>query len=712
MAASNPYLAYRLAKSKSKTTNKADSPDVQVTPRKISHSRLDEALNGRSNPFTEKLYSSQYHTILEARKNLPVYQQKAEFLKLFSENQVLIVEGETGSGKSTQIPQFVAHFNQPHTGKKIACTQPLEIAAMSLARRVAAEMDVELGQEVGYSIRFDDMTTPDVTFLKYMTDGILLHEAMSDPKLAQYGTIIIDEAHERSCATDIIMGLLKSLVQERTDLKVVILSAANTTDIKLQKYFGLQRSLGDRKPPPLFTVPGSRYPVQVFYTKEPEPDYLAAAIRTVTMIHRNEENGDILLFLAEEAEIEEACERLRQAMLELHDEDPLLVGAMICIPLYASLPPSAQQRVFDPLPGHRSASDAPPRKCVVATNIAESSLIFDGVVYVVDPGFSQQRVYNPRIRVDSYLVSPISKESARQRAGRAGRTRPGKCFRLYTERDFVRELEETNLPEILRCNLSTAVLQLIVLGVKDLVRFNWVDAPLPETLMRALELLNYLAAVDDDGNLTALGKVMGDFPLEPQLAKVLIASPDFECSNEILTIASMLSVPNIWLRSRKNLREADAAKAPLSHPDGDHLTLLNVYNQYVDNLHDTNWAWTHYLSILSLHQAQKFRSQLVQIMERHDIELLSASTQKQSLSVRQALVCGFFMQVAHRVGERYETVKDTQITYFHPSCVVENRPEWVIFNEFILTTQPYLRTVTPVEPEWSVHPFTIEVSAS
>ncbi|KAF8641254.1 hypothetical protein AX14_009977 [Amanita brunnescens Koide BX004] len=351
--------------------------------------------------------------------------------------------------------------------------------------------------------------------------------------------------------------------------------SATLDALKFQKYFGLR----SEQQAPLFKVPGRTHPVEVFYTQEPEPDYVEAAIRTVLMIHRAEDPGDILIFLTGEEEIEESCRKIKIEADDLTNSDPS-VGPLICIPLYSSLPPQQQQRIFDPPPPARTPDGPPGRKVVVSTNIAETSLTIDGIVYVVDPGFSQQKVYNPRIRVESLLVSPISKASAQQRAGRAGRTRPGKCFRLYTERDFMKELEEQTHPEILRSNLSNTALELMKLGIKDLVRFDYVDAPAPETLMRALELLNYLAAMDDDGELTPLGKLMAEFPLDPQLSKMLISSPEFKCSNEILTITAMLSVPNIWLRPNNQRREADAAKAKLTVPDGDHLTLLNVYNEY------------------------------------------------------------------------------------------------------------------------------------
>ena len=324
---------------------------------------------------------------------------------------------------------------------------------------------VQLGRQVGYSIRFEDMTEPGTTFLKYMTDGMLLREAMNDPELQRYSTIILDEAHERTLATDILMGLLKDLAKKRKDLKIIVMSA--TLDaLKFQKYFGLGSDQDKEVVAPLFKVPGRTHPVEVFYTQEPEPDYVEAAIRTVLMIHRAEDPGDVLLFLTGEEEIEDACRKIKLEADDLVNQDPDSVGPLVCIPLYSSLPPQQQQRIFDPAPKSATPDGPPGRKIVVSTNIAETSLTIDGIVYVVDPGFSKQKVYNPRIRVESLLVSPISKASAQQRAGRAGRTRPGKCFRLYTEKDFMSELEEQTYPEILRSNLANTVLELVKLGVK------------------------------------------------------------------------------------------------------------------------------------------------------------------------------------------------------------------------------------------------------
>lgn len=614
---------------------------------------------------------------------------------MFQSTQILVFVGETGSGKTTQIPQFVLFDDLPQSqAKMVACTQPRRVAAMSVAQRVADEMDVPLGEEVGYSIRFEDRTSPK-TILKYMTDGMLLREAMNDHNLSRYSTIILDEAHERTLATDILMGLLKEVVGRRPDLKLVIMSATLDAQ-KFQRYFN---------DAPLLAVPGRTHPVEIFYTAEPERDYVEAALRTVLQIHAAEPDGDVLLFLTGEEEIEDACRKISLEADELTREAD--AGPLKVYPLYGTLPPHQQQKIFEPAPPPRSPGGRPGRKVIVSTNIAETSLTIDGIVYVVDPGFSKQKVYNPRIRVESLLVSPISKASAQQRAGRAGRTRPGKCFRLYTESAFKKELIEQTYPEILRSNLSATVLELKKLGVEDLVHFDLMDPPAPETLMRALEELNYLACLDDEGELTALGRLASDFPLDPALAVMLISSPEFYCSNEILSLVALLSVPQIFVRPASARKRADEMKDLFAHPDGDQLTMLNVYHAFKSDEAQANakqWCHDHFLSFRALQQADNVRLQLRRIMERSEIELMSTpfEDKKYYENIRRALVSGFFMQVAKKdgTGKTYITVKDDQNVLLHPSTVLGHDSEWVVYNEFVLTTKNYIRTVTAVKPEW------------
>ncbi|KAL7078523.1 hypothetical protein ACQ4LE_002354 [Meloidogyne hapla] len=649
----------------------------------------------KSNPFNGRPYSSRFWDLLRKRMALPVWDYREKFLELLNKNQCLVLVGETGSGKTTQIPQWCLDYAREKgvmMNKKymVACTQPRRVAAMSVASRVADELDVQLGQEVGYSIRFEDCVS-DRTILKYCTDGMLLREAMNNPLLEQYEVILLDEAHERTLATDILMGLIKEITKQRKDLKIVVMSA--TLDAgKFQNYFDSC---------PLLSVPGRTFPVEIFYTPEPERDYLEAAVRTVIQIHICEEvQGDILLFLTGQEEIEDACKRIRKEVQNLGQE----AGDLVCIPLYSTLPPNMQQRIFDPPPPNKPSGGIS-RKCVVSTNIAETSLTIDGVVFVIDPGFSKQKVYNPRIRVESLLVCPISKASAMQRAGRAGRTKPGKCFRLYTEKAYKTDMQEQTYPEILRSNLASVVLQLKKLGIDDLVHFDFMDPPAPETLMRALELLNYLVAIDDNGELTQLGSLMAEFPLDPQMAKMLIASTDLNCSNEILSITAMLSVPQCFVRPNEIKKQADEAKARFAHIDGDHLTLLNVYHAFKQNRDDPQWCYQNFINYRSLKNADDVRTQLARIMDKFNLKRVSADFNSRDyyINIRKALVAGFFMQVAHlEKSGHYVTIKDNQIVNLHPSSVLDHKPEWALYNEFVLTTKNYIRTVTDVRPEWLI----------
>lgn len=653
------------------------------------------------NPINGKPYSKRYYEILEQRKNLPVFGYLDKLNDLLKENDVIIVEGETGSGKTTQIPQFLIHAgystkNSNGSFKTVACTQPRRVAAMSIAQRVADEMDLSLGDEVGYTIRFDDKTGPK-TQLKYLTDGMLLREAMDDPLLRRYSVIVLDEAHERTLSTDVLMGLLKEIMAKKEcKLKLVVMSA--TLDAKkFKKYFDNA---------PLLKVPGRTFPVELYFTPEPEKDYMEASVRTVKQIHRCEDPGDILVFLTGQQEIDACCRELEEFNENTKETNPNL-GELMVVPLYSNLPVHLQQRIFHKASGPLVPNGKPGRKVVVSTNIAETSLTIDGVVYVVDPGFVKQKVYNPRIRVESLLVSPISRASARQRSGRAGRTRPGKTFRLYTEKSFKEDLIEQTYPEILRSNLSKVVLTLLKLGIKDLVHFDFMDPPAPETLMRALEMLNYLGALDDEGEVTKLGKLMAEFPVEPEMAKMILASPDYNCSNEILSIAALLSVPPIFMRPPEKGKAADAAKKQYEHMGGDHVTLLNAYHSYKQNGADKNWCFNNYLQFRNLRQADNVRRQLARLMKKLDVPLVSTPFGDSSYyeNIEKSLLSGYFMQVAHleKFGTKdFKTVKDNQLVTLHPSCCLNYKPDWVLYNEFVLTTKNYIRTVTEVKGEWLI----------
>lgn len=637
------------------------------------------------NPWTGRMFSDKYYEILEKRKELPVWEAYDTLIELVQKNQIVILQGETGSGKTTQVPQFLLESGLAG-GKCIACTQPRRVAAMSVSQRVAEEMDVPLGDEVGYSIRFDDKCSAK-TRLKYMTDGMLLREAMLDPKLTKYSVIVLDEAHERILNTDILFGLAKEILANRSDLKLVVMSATMDAD-KFQKYF---------EGAPLLDVPGRMYPVDIFYTEEPEEDYVVGAVKTVLQIHAFEEPGDILLFLTGEEEIEMACNDIREEVSKLSN-----AGEIDVIPLYSSLPPAMQQKIFKP-PPPKNRFGIPGRKCIVSTNVAETSLTIDGIVYVIDPGFSKQKVYNPRLRIESLLVSPISKASAKQRSGRAGRTKPGKCFRLYTEDAYKSELENNTIPEILRSNLGQVVLTLKKLGIDDLVHFDFMDPPAPETLMRALEELNYLGALDDEGELTQLGLHMSQFPIDPNMAKMLLDSCKRGCSGEIASIVSILNVPNVFMRPKAYIKQADIAKSKFSHPDGDHLTLLSAFESFKYNKEDENWCWNNFISYRSMKAASKIRAQLVSQLNNlgYKVELSARRPKEYINKIKKSIVSAYFMQTAHleRAGH-YMTVKDNQVVAIHPSTTIDHKPEWVVYHEFVLTSKNYIRICSEINPKW------------
>uniref|UniRef100_A0A8C9E5A8 ATP-dependent RNA helicase DHX8 n=1 Tax=Phocoena sinus TaxID=42100 RepID=A0A8C9E5A8_PHOSS len=618
-------------------------------------------------------------SIIEQRESLPIYKLKEQLVQAVHDNQILIVIGETGSGKTTQITQYLAEAGYTSRGK-IGCTQPRRVAAMSVAKRVSEEFGCCLGQEVGYTIRFEDCTSPE-TVIKYMTDGMLLRECLIDPDLTQYAIIMLDEAHERTIHTDVLFGLLKKTVQKRQDMKLIVTSA--TLDaVKFSQYF---------YEAPIFTIPGRTYPVEILYTKEPETDYLDASLITVMQIHLTEPPGDILVFLTGQEEIDTACEILYERMKSLGPDVPEL----IILPVYSALPSEMQTRIFDP---------APPgsRKVVIATNIAETSLTIDGIYYVVDPGFVKQKVYNSKTGIDQLVVTPISQAQAKQRAGRAGRTGPGKCYRLYTERAYRDEMLTTNVPEIQRTNLASTVLSLKAMGINDLLSFDFMDAPPMETLITAMEQLYTLGALDDEGLLTRLGRRMAEFPLEPMLCKMLIMSVHLGCSEEMLTIVSMLSVQNVFYRPKDKQALADQKKAKFHQTEGDHLTLLAVYNSWKNNKFSNPWCYENFIQARSLRRAQDIRKQMLGIMDRHKLDVVSCG--KSTVRVQKAICSGFFRNAAKKdPQEGYRTLIDQQVVYIHPSSALFNRqPEWVVYHELVLTTKEYMREVTTIDPRWLV----------
>ena len=638
---------------------------------------------GSADDQDEKAQMTEYErkrmTLEETKKSLPVYPFRQSLLEAVEEHQVLIIEGETGSGKTTQIPQYLHEAGYTKDGKKIGCTQPRRVAAMSVSARVAEEMGVKLGNEVGYSIRFEDCTS-DRTVLKYMTDGMLLREFLTEPDLASYNVMIIDEAHERTLHTDILFGLIKDIARFRTDLKLLISSATLDAE-KFSEFFD---------DAPIFRIPGRRFPVDIYYTKAPEADYIDACVVTVLQIHVTQPLGDILVFLTGQEEIETAQELLTERTRKLGSK----IKELLIVPIYANLPSDMQAKVFEPTPPGA-------RKVVLATNIAETSLTIDNIIYVIDPGFNKQNSYNARTGMESLIVVPVSKASANQRAGRAGRVAAGKCFRLYTAWAYQHELEQNTVPEIQRVNLGNVVLLLKSLGINDLIHFDFLDPPPHETLVLALEQLYALGALNHMGELTKLGRRMAEFPVDPMQSKMIIASEKYKCSAEAVTIAAMLSNnASIFYRPKDKIIHADTARKNFFLPGGDHMTLMNVYNQWAETDYSTQWCFENYIQFRSMKRARDIRDQLAGLLERVEIDIVS--NPGDTVNIRKAVTAGYFYHTSRlSKGGNYKTVKHNQTVMVHPnSSMFEDLPRWVIYHELVFTTKEYMRNVIEIKNEW------------
>ncbi len=621
-------------------------------------------------------------SIEDTRKGLPIYSFREQLLDAISKYQVLIIVGETGSGKTTQIPQYLHEAGYTKDGLKVGCTQPRRVAAMSVAARVAEEMGVKVGNEVGYSIRFEDATS-DKTVLKYMTDGMLLREFLTEPDLGAYSALMIDEAHERTLHTDILFGLVKDIARFRPELKLLISSATMDAQ-KFAKYFDDAR---------IFNIPGRRYPVDIHYTPQPEANYLAAAVTTIFQIHITQGKGDILVFLTGQEEIEAAEQNLQETARKLGSKVPEMV---IC-PIYASLPSELQSKIFEPTPPGA-------RKVVLATNIAETSLTIDGIVYVIDPGFVKENVYNARTGMESLVVTPCSRASANQRSGRAGRVGPGKCFRLYTKFAFYNELDEDTTPEIQRTNLNSVVLLLKSLGINDLIEFDFMDPPPAETLIRALEQLYALGALNDRGELTKIGRQMAEFPTDPMLAKSILAADKYGCVEEVLSIIAMLGEASaLFYRPKDKKIHADSARARFTVKEGgDHFSLLNIWNQWVDSDFSYVWSRENFLQQRSLTRARDVRDQLAKLCDRVEVTISSVGA-NEMVPIQKSLTAGFFPNAARlqRGGDSYRTVKNGMTVYLHPSSTLfQINPKWILFYELVLTSREYMRSNMPLQPEW------------
>ncbi|KAJ1326544.1 pre-mRNA-splicing factor ATP-dependent RNA helicase DHX16 [Microdochium nivale] len=624
-------------------------------------------------------------SIQDTRKSLPIYQYRDQFIAAMEQHQIIVIVGETGSGKTTQLPQYLHEAGYTKDGRKVGCTQPRRVAAMSVAARVAEEMGVKLGNEVGFSIRFENNTS-DKTVLQYMTDGMLLREFMTEPDLAGYSALMIDEAHERTVHTDILLALIKDLSRERPDLKLLI-SSATMNAKKFAEYFD---------DAPIFNIPGRRYPVDIYYTPAPEANYLAAAITTVFQIHSTQGKGDILIFLTGQDEIDAAELQITETARKLGNR----VKELIVCPIYANLPSELQAKIFEPTPPNA-------RKVVLATNIAETSLTIDGIVYVIDPGYVKENVFNPTTGMSNLIVVPCSRASANQRSGRAGRVGPGKCFRLYTKYAYMNEMDESTTPEIQRTNLNSIVLLLKSLGINQLLEFEFMDPPPTESLIGALNQLFALQALNHKGELTKVGRQMAEFPTDPMLAKAVLAADKIGCVDEVLSIVAMLSEASaLFFRPKDKKIHADSARNRFTIKEGgDHLTLLNIWTQWVDSDFSPVWSRENFLQQRSLTRARDVRDQLAKLCDRVEVSPSSCGSISNVEPIKKALTAGFFPNAARlqRSGDSYRTVKNNATVYIHPSSVLmksDPPDKMVIYYELVQTTKEYMRSCMPIQARW------------
>lgn len=677
---------------------------------------------------------------------LPVNAYKGSFFKLLSENQTLLVIGETGSGKTTQIPQWCLEYCFRKTKQSaVACTQPRRIAAMSVAARVAKEMKVTLGQEVGYSVRFEACTS-EKTRLKYLTDGMLLREAMLDGLLTSYGVIILDEAHERTLQTEILFGVIKRALVARNSyesslppLKVVVMSA--TINVKLFKsYFNS----------PILQIEGRQHPVQDLFTEVPQSDLLSSTLICVFQVHRTCDEGDILVFCSGQDEIQSLIALTKKILKQA----PESLKNLIPLPLYASLPAAHQMKVFEcrRVPqtngfssnGDDSSDDVRltssfTRKVIFATNVAETSITIPNIKYVIDTGKVKCRTYCPKTGLESLKVTTISKAQAKQRSGRAGRVAPGTCYRLYTNEDYAHMCDYLP-PEIKRCNLDGIILQMISIGIKEINTFDFLEKPDEGRIKAALTNLLNLKAIkstltldniqtasnvnqeaslnkkksmdsssDDDRlmtlsyELTAVGKKLCAFPLSPSMSRIILAANELNCLDEALTVVSLLAIENLFHIPPNKQSQAETMLQKFHSNEGDIIMLLKVFKAFkrTSLLNRTGlkiWCAEHFIHIKNLKMARLIRKQLADLSK--SLGMNPSSCGQDTSILRRALTYGLFNNVATMWDGKYRNKSCNEI-YIHPSsCLFRTRPECILYVEIVETNKCYMRNCTLIDMNW------------
>ena len=628
---------------------------------------------------------------------LPISDRRSEIIAAIAEHPVLIVAGETGSGKTTQLPKLCMAAGRGIDGW-IGVTQPRRIAAASVSRRIAQELKEELGQTIGYKIRFQDAVS-DRTRVKMMTDGILLAEAHQDPFLNRYDTIIVDEAHERSLNIDFILGILKKLLDRRRDLKVIITSATIDTQ-KFSEAFDAA---------PVIQVSGRMYPVETRYMESAQEDitHVEMAVKAVDQLEKKRRRGDILIFMPTEQDIRDTCELLEGRRLR----------STRVIPLFARLSATDQQAVF---------SASPKRKIVVATNVAETSITIPGIRYVIDSGLARTSVYAPRSRTTTLPVRPVSKSSADQRKGRCGRVANGICIRLYSEEDYQGRAEFA-LPEILRANLADVILRMIALRLGDVDAFPFIDPPAPKSIQDGYQLLEELGAIAPAKRphkltgrygLTPKGRLMARLPLDPRLSCMLLEAGERGCLEDIAVICSALSIQDPRERPAARQAEADRAQARFAVPTSDFVTLVRIWHTYRQVVRRRkSWAEVktfcrdHFLSFRRMREWQDIYRQIISNLGEHDIAIDKRSVLPDEAdcspqsswyaAVHQSILCGFLSNIALRKEKQiYQASHNRQVMLFPGSGLFKTPPQWVVAAEMVETSRLFARCAAALDPAW------------
>ncbi|VDN50983.1 unnamed protein product [Dracunculus medinensis] len=642
------------------------------------------------NDISSVVYNNPYISlsIEQQRSRLPIFKNRLHILYLLENFRTLIIVGETGCGKSTQVPQYLMEAGWANDHRKIGVTQPRIIAVVTLANRVAEEKMCKLGEEVGYIIRFHDATSENT---KIKVNILIFSHFFAFVIMIFLNILMVDDAHERSVNTDLLLGLLRKILSVRNDLRIIV-SSATLDAILFRDFFELNTTNDAAKnTSTIISVEGHMHPITIYHVKNPVPDYVQKAIETVLSIHKNEQHGDILVFLTGQDEIEFACKKLIEEAKHLRSSDKLWI-----LPIYGSLPPKEQVRIFESTP-HGT------RKAIIATNIAEASVTIPGIVYVIDCGFVKLRAINADNGLETLMTLPISQASAEQRAGRAGRIRPGKCYRLYTCADEYNKLLPSNIPEMQRVNLAPVVLQLKALGINNVLRFHYVSHPSSFCMVEGLQLLFSLGALSKDGLLTnPLGLQMAEFPLPPMHSKALLCSGEFGCSEEIAAIIAMLQIQEVFVMPLSGRHKAELTKRNFCVEEGDHLTALNVFLNFVENGKSKQWCVKNFLNYRGLCRAVNIRDQMIRLLKRYHVPIVSCKGQKDSVdAIRKCLVKGFFSQAAHyHYSGDYVTIKEEyHFKVYKGSAIMYRKefPKWVIFTEVL---QDSIRDITVVEPEW------------